>query len=661
MSVPRQQVETVSVNCWFCNADFEVPTALENQFDCPYCEQYNGFDEDGGYNKVIPGQQYTSSPTQSRALQTAYQMNCVSPPIIKLPAQVELCQRCQHNQELLVKRLASYDPDDSPGLVVAGQSERLATWTMERDVDAVESTRGRIGEVFTRAEKTDFVRSRGGVSNAHVSDHDSDVDGEQEKMDQYRQHLEKLYALCGVCQAAVDTRLGELQQDSEHIRVGRHLLHSQRTTSTPVIVQSTMTRCIIACGMRIIVAAQLLYLFLCCGSYYVKTGLDISVGLFYVRQESISHVLGYTLTRVSLQGVMIAVQYVYSMLALDSSPAVAYGHTAVTSVGQLSLLHPWVFDVLGVVVMKTMTTWVEDRRLKQLYLGVWGGVADVYLILQVTMLGCELMTLVFANPAHDHALQYITTLLQGSVVVTHSDLWVVAARLVFVTFMAVDTIANIVGGIHNTYCVQRYMEGTILYGYKPSHPRPPTPPQRHSGSRNLEAVKAVGQRRDIAEDDDDSLDYSPDLRSVNNAIYNHRMQIRSESGSQHSSVYRRLNDAVVAPSLTQRQRQRAEHVLSNTFESFTLDTGTTGPSGAERMDELQDDIGTDVARLLHLGGDSRGVSVYSGSRIQWLRSLSPASVMSSLWGRITGASAAPHRLFVPRPRALDQQGREHHM
>lgn len=33
------------VNCWFCNHDTVVPYGNRNCWDCPHCEQYNGFQE----------------------------------------------------------------------------------------------------------------------------------------------------------------------------------------------------------------------------------------------------------------------------------------------------------------------------------------------------------------------------------------------------------------------------------------------------------------------------------------------------------------------------------------------------------------------------------------------------------------------------------------
>lgn|SRR6218665_1736090 len=34
-----------SVSCWFCGEKSEIPRDQINSWDCPYCEQYNGFTE----------------------------------------------------------------------------------------------------------------------------------------------------------------------------------------------------------------------------------------------------------------------------------------------------------------------------------------------------------------------------------------------------------------------------------------------------------------------------------------------------------------------------------------------------------------------------------------------------------------------------------------
>lgn len=89
----------VSVNCWFCACDVRVPYGNKHCWDCPYCEQYNGFKEDGSYNKPVPAQ-YTED---------------INHPIHCLPAEFLtrgefLCHSCQRNQLLKIKQLAAFEP-----------------------------------------------------------------------------------------------------------------------------------------------------------------------------------------------------------------------------------------------------------------------------------------------------------------------------------------------------------------------------------------------------------------------------------------------------------------------------------------------------------------------------------------------------------------------
>nr|XP_042708836.1 transmembrane protein 201 isoform X4 [Chrysemys picta bellii] len=48
----RKKPTHMTVNCWFCNQDTVVPYGNRNCWDCPYCEQYNGFQE-GKYDEEI--------------------------------------------------------------------------------------------------------------------------------------------------------------------------------------------------------------------------------------------------------------------------------------------------------------------------------------------------------------------------------------------------------------------------------------------------------------------------------------------------------------------------------------------------------------------------------------------------------------------------------
>ncbi|KAJ9588229.1 hypothetical protein L9F63_018393 [Diploptera punctata] len=97
----------VTVNCWFCNKDTDVPYGNRNCWDCPHCEQYNGFFQDGSYNKEIPAQhdELLNHPVQA-----------VSNKIMKqklVPTELNgngLCRKCNINQELKIQQLAAFTP-----------------------------------------------------------------------------------------------------------------------------------------------------------------------------------------------------------------------------------------------------------------------------------------------------------------------------------------------------------------------------------------------------------------------------------------------------------------------------------------------------------------------------------------------------------------------
>ncbi|XP_077581542.1 transmembrane protein 201 [Stigmatopora nigra] len=98
-----------TVNCWFCNQDTIVPYGNRNCWDCPSCDQYNGFQDNGDYNKPIPAQfsedlnhgASGSIPTQM----TPGTMQWVNSKML-------LCRKCYHNQSTKIKLLASFLPKD---------------------------------------------------------------------------------------------------------------------------------------------------------------------------------------------------------------------------------------------------------------------------------------------------------------------------------------------------------------------------------------------------------------------------------------------------------------------------------------------------------------------------------------------------------------------
>ncbi|XP_072101274.1 transmembrane protein 201 isoform X2 [Mobula birostris] len=108
-AVTRKKPTHVKVNCWFCNQDTTVPYGNRNCWDCPNCEQYNGFQENGDYNKPIPAQymehlnhMVTSWATPSQASKIQQWPN----------GQILFCKKCNNNQPLKIKQLASFVPRD---------------------------------------------------------------------------------------------------------------------------------------------------------------------------------------------------------------------------------------------------------------------------------------------------------------------------------------------------------------------------------------------------------------------------------------------------------------------------------------------------------------------------------------------------------------------
>ncbi|XP_060528934.1 uncharacterized protein LOC132703599 [Cylas formicarius] len=92
----------VCVNCWFCNENSRVLYSLRNSFDCPICLQYNGFNKEGDYNKIIEAQRDSSRNT-SNTSKTITAEN-------RITSCNGLCNNCNNNLNLKVIQLASYEP-----------------------------------------------------------------------------------------------------------------------------------------------------------------------------------------------------------------------------------------------------------------------------------------------------------------------------------------------------------------------------------------------------------------------------------------------------------------------------------------------------------------------------------------------------------------------
>uniref|UniRef100_A0A2K6AR77 Transmembrane protein 201 n=2 Tax=Macaca nemestrina TaxID=9545 RepID=A0A2K6AR77_MACNE len=104
---PLMKPTHTMVNCWFCNQDTLVPYGNRNCWDCPHCEQYNGFQENGDYNKPIPAQYMEHL---NHVVSSAPSLRDPSQPQQWVSSQVLLCKRCNHHQTTKIKQLAAFAP-----------------------------------------------------------------------------------------------------------------------------------------------------------------------------------------------------------------------------------------------------------------------------------------------------------------------------------------------------------------------------------------------------------------------------------------------------------------------------------------------------------------------------------------------------------------------
>ncbi|KAK3861144.1 hypothetical protein Pcinc_032848 [Petrolisthes cinctipes] len=96
----------VKVNCWFCNQDTKVEFRYEESWVCPSCQQYNGFTEDGDYNRDLPAQYCESLNTPPHNQKQRSRVSSHA----GLALGNGLCQTCNLNQTLKVRALADYTP-----------------------------------------------------------------------------------------------------------------------------------------------------------------------------------------------------------------------------------------------------------------------------------------------------------------------------------------------------------------------------------------------------------------------------------------------------------------------------------------------------------------------------------------------------------------------
>ncbi|GMR36991.1 hypothetical protein PMAYCL1PPCAC_07186, partial [Pristionchus mayeri] len=91
------------VNCWFCNGNQWVPMRSRKQFTCEYCQQYNGFTEDGGYDKDIREQHRVLPPRVKYARSEGMLHGGVDSPF---------CSRCEEAMEKRRKAIADWEPQN---------------------------------------------------------------------------------------------------------------------------------------------------------------------------------------------------------------------------------------------------------------------------------------------------------------------------------------------------------------------------------------------------------------------------------------------------------------------------------------------------------------------------------------------------------------------
>uniref|UniRef100_A0A8C8S0E1 Transmembrane protein 201 n=1 Tax=Pelusios castaneus TaxID=367368 RepID=A0A8C8S0E1_9SAUR len=103
----RKKPTHMTVNCWFCNQDTVVPYGNRNCWDCPNCEQYNGFQENGDYNKPIPAQYMEHL---NHVVSGATTFCDPTKPQQWVSSQILLCKKCNNHQTMKIKQLASFAP-----------------------------------------------------------------------------------------------------------------------------------------------------------------------------------------------------------------------------------------------------------------------------------------------------------------------------------------------------------------------------------------------------------------------------------------------------------------------------------------------------------------------------------------------------------------------
>lgn len=89
---------SVVQNCWFCNLDSSVWFTKKNSWTCQHCNQYNGFNEDGDYNKEIKAMHQVKKEATSKRKQ------------FHIDQSNGLCDHCNYYQQVKIEKLAEFKP-----------------------------------------------------------------------------------------------------------------------------------------------------------------------------------------------------------------------------------------------------------------------------------------------------------------------------------------------------------------------------------------------------------------------------------------------------------------------------------------------------------------------------------------------------------------------
>lgn len=92
----------LSRNCWFCDSKNQVSLFSSNDWFCNQCSQYNGFNQDGDYNKVIPEMFVNLNENKSSSSYSSNRTNYKSSNC--------LCAKCNVNEETKLKKIREFKP-----------------------------------------------------------------------------------------------------------------------------------------------------------------------------------------------------------------------------------------------------------------------------------------------------------------------------------------------------------------------------------------------------------------------------------------------------------------------------------------------------------------------------------------------------------------------